>query len=157
MNKLLPVFILCFSFFFLKTSFAQINRQNQESISLNHIAIYVYDLKRSADFYSNVLKLKEIPEPFKDGLHVWYSIGGNSSLHLIEGAGGEREQNKNTHLCFSVPSVDDFITRLDHYNIDYENWPGTEKAPTLRVDGVKQIYFKDPDGYWIEINDDLRE
>jgi lactoylglutathione lyase len=24
---------------------------------------------------------------------------------------------------------------------------------TTRVDGVKQIYFKDPDGYWIEIND----
>ena len=21
------------------------------------------------------------------------------------------------------------------------------------MDGVKQIYFKDPDGYWIEIND----
>jgi lactoylglutathione lyase len=31
--------------------------------------------------------------------------------------------------------------------------PGEKMAITNRVDGVKQIYFKDPDGYWIEIND----
>jgi lactoylglutathione lyase len=141
----------------MNNSYAQSSNQKQESIRLNHIAIYVYDLKRSADFYDNILQLRQIPEPFKDGLHVWYSIGGNSSLHLIEGAGGVREHNKNTHLCFSVPSVDEFIARLDHHNIEYENWPGTEKAPTLRVDGVKQIYFRDPDGYWIEINDDFRQ
>jgi catechol-2,3-dioxygenase len=24
----------------------------------------------------------------------------------------------------------------------------------VRPDGVKQIYFQDPEGYWIEINDD---
>jgi lactoylglutathione lyase len=24
---------------------------------------------------------------------------------------------------------------------------------TNRVDGVKQFYFKDPDAYWLEIND----
>jgi len=24
---------------------------------------------------------------------------------------------------------------------------------TNRVDGVHQIYLKDPDGYWLEIND----
>jgi len=24
----------------------------------------------------------------------------------------------------------------------------------LRPDGIQQIYFQDPDGYWIEVNDD---
>ncbi|CAN5472145.1 hypothetical protein BH23BAC1_BH23BAC1_20630 [soil metagenome] len=153
MNRL-PFLFLCFSIFCSESSIAQTSNQRQE-ISLNHIAVYVYDLKQSADFYDNVLQLQQIPEPFKDGLHIWYSIGNNISLHLIEGAGGVRDQNKNTHLCFSVPSVDDFIARLDQFNINYENWPGTERAPTLRVDGVKQIYFQDPDGYWIEVNDDL--
>jgi lactoylglutathione lyase len=26
----------------------------------------------------------------------------------------------------------------------------------VRVDGVKQIYFQDPDGHWLEINDDYK-
>lgn len=62
--------------------------------------------------------------------------------------------NKNDHLCFSVPSIEDFIANLDKHKIDYTNWPGTAKEPTVRVDGVKQIYFQDPDGHWIEVNND---
>ena len=50
-------------------------------------------------------------------------------------------------------SVDAFIPNLTKNNIAYENWAGQSNAVTNRVDGVKQIYFKDPDGYWIEIND----
>jgi lactoylglutathione lyase len=46
-----------------------------------------------------------------------------------------------------------FIKVLEKNNIGYENWAGEKNAVTNRVDGVKQIYFKDPDGYWVEIND----
>jgi lactoylglutathione lyase len=46
-----------------------------------------------------------------------------------------------------------FIEKLKANKIEFENWPGEKGAVTTRVDGVKQIYFKDPDGYWIEIND----
>jgi lactoylglutathione lyase len=42
---------------------------------------------------------------------------------------------------------------LKKANIPFEDWAGKSGAITLRVDGVKQIYFQDPDGYWIEIND----
>jgi lactoylglutathione lyase len=42
---------------------------------------------------------------------------------------------------------------LDKNKIEYENWAGDKMAVTTRVDGVKQIYFKDLDGYWVEIND----
>lgn len=38
--------------------------------------------------------------------------------------------------------------------IEFEDWAGTRKAVTLRVDGIKQVYFKDPDGHWLEVNDD---
>jgi catechol 2,3-dioxygenase-like lactoylglutathione lyase family enzyme len=37
-------------------------------------------------------------------------------------------------------------------NVDFYNWPGKKGSVTDRSDGVKQIYIKDPDGYWIEIN-----
>ena len=30
-------------------------------------------------------------------------------------------------------------------------------APTVRVDGVKQVYFVDPDGLWFEINVDVQK
>lgn len=124
---------------------------------LNHIAMYVNDLKKSTTFYENILHLKQIPEPFHDGRHTWFSLGAAGSLHLIQGAPANITRDKNDHLCFSVKSVDEFITNLDKHTIEYTNWPGTEKAPTVRVDGVKQIYFVDPDGHWIEINDDVKK
>jgi len=120
---------------------------------LNHIALYVVDLKKSTNFYQQIMGLDTIPEPFHDGKHSWFSIGIKSHLHLIQGAAAAAEHPKNNHLCFSVGSVDNFTAILKKNNVDFENWAGEKNAVTNRVDGVKQIYFKDPDGYWIEIND----
>lgn len=120
---------------------------------LNHIAFYVVDLKVSTDFYHNIVGLDSIPEPFHDGHHTWFAIGPKSHLHIISGASQKTEHDKNTHLCFTVPSVLDFINVLKKNNVEFESWTGEKNTYTNRVDGVKQIYFKDPDGYWLEIND----
>lgn len=120
---------------------------------LNHIALWVVDLKTSTHFYLQIIGLDTIPEPFHDGKHTWFSIGPKSHLHLIQGAPLADDHPKNTHLCFSVPSVTDFIKTLEKNKISYENWVGEPNAVTNRADGVKQLYFKDPDGYWIEVND----
>lgn len=120
---------------------------------INHIAFYVADLKISADFYEKVIGLPVIPEPFKDGRHAWFLIGPKTHLHIISGATEKLPKVKNAHLCFTVPSVDEFTTRLKQRGHGFENWAGEKMAVTNRVDGVKQIYFQDPDGYWLEIND----
>jgi hypothetical protein len=44
-------------------------------------------------------------------------------------------------------------------NLLKDQWPfedvaGNKNKITTRVDGVHQIWLQDPDGYWIEINDD---
>jgi lactoylglutathione lyase len=122
-------------------------------VRLNHIALYVQDLKISRAFYEHVIGLDTIPEPFHDGRHTWFAVGPKSHLHLIEGARYKINLDKNIHLCFSVQSVDVFVEILKKNKIEFEDWGGTKGAITKRVDGVKQIYFKDPDGYWIEIND----
>lgn len=127
--------------------------QGRQKATLNHIAHYVVNLKTSTDFYMNIIGLDTIPEPFHDGRHTWFSIGYKSHLHLIQGAKETADRDKNSHLCFSVSSVNSFINLLEKNKITYENWAGEKGAVTNRVDGVKQIYFKDPDGYWIEIND----
>ena len=124
------------------------------AVSLNHIGVYVTDLKVSTSFYETILSLKKFPEPFHDGKHTWFSIGKAGHLHLIEVGKKQYERDRNDHLCFSVKDIDAFIVNLDKNKVEYTNWPGTKKEPTVRVDGVKQIYFKDPDGHLIEINND---
>jgi lactoylglutathione lyase len=120
---------------------------------LNHIAVYVVDLQVSTKFYRDVVGLDTIPEPFHDNRHTWFDIGPKSHLHIISGAAAATSHDKNGHLCFSVESVDQFVKNLEKHKVAFENWPGEVGKVTTRVDGVHQIYFKDPDGYWIEIND----
>ncbi len=57
-------------------------------------------------------------------------------------------------MCFTVSSIDKVIEVLNKNNIWFGNWLGVTNTITTRPDGVKQIFFKDPDGYWIEINND---
>lgn len=123
---------------------------------LNHIAVYVADLTAATEFYHHVFDLPVIPEPFKDGRHTWFSLGPAGQLHLIQGAKIQQAHDKNEHICFSVASMDAFTAKLNSKNIPYENWAGKPNTVTARPDGIKQIYFKDPDGHWLEVNDDHR-
>jgi lactoylglutathione lyase len=132
---------------------AQQESAAQQKASLNHIALYVTDLKSSTAFYRDVVGLDTIPEPFHDGRHTWFSIGPKSHLHLIEAGKKRFEQDKNTHLCFTVQDVPTFARILEQSGIGYEDWPGAKGKITTRVDGVHQIYLRDPDGFWLEIND----
>lgn len=124
-----------------------------QKAQINHLALSVHDLATSTTFYRDVIGLDTIPEPFHDGKHTWFRIGPNAHLHLIQAGDAVTTHPKNTHLCFSVPSVADFLLILRQHQVPYENWAGEKNAVTTRVDGVKQVYFKDPDGHWIEIND----
>ena len=147
-------FTIMLSVLFLLTGNQIFSQQNTMSkASLNHIALYITDLKISTSFYQNIIGLDTIPEPFHDGRHTWFSIGPKSHLHLIQGATKKTEREKSTHICFTVSSVDAFTAILKKNNVEFENLAGEKNMITNRVDGVKQIYFKDPDGFWIEIND----
>lgn len=121
---------------------------------ITHIAVYVKDLKKSSDFYSSVFQFPELDEPFKDGLHTWFDIGNNLSLHVIQAPWEPITINKNNHICFSVPDMDGFIANLNQLGVAFEDWPGNKGKVNIRPDGIKQIYIRDPDGYWIEINDE---
>ncbi len=121
---------------------------------LNHQALYVMDLQKSGNFYKNIIGLEQIDEPFKVGKHIWLKTGPKTSLHLILGANERKDYYKNHHICFSVPSLEDFINKLNDNKISYEDAAGKKGNITNRPDGVKQIWLQDPDGYWIEINND---
>jgi lactoylglutathione lyase len=128
-------------------------QSGKTKVRINHTAIFVKDLKVTKEFYETIIGLDTIPEPFRDGKHAWYTIGPGVSMHVIEGAPSHKEYYKNQHTCFSVASVEDFTTLLKRNKIPFEDVAGKKNAITTRVDGVKQIWLQDPDGYWLEIND----
>lgn len=125
-------------------------------IKLNHIAVHVADLDRASRFYGVTIGLREIEEPFKDGLHAWFEMGEGISIHLIEELhlSPPTEKSKTNHLCFSVADMEAFIQKLNAAKWPFENWAGEVGKIHVRPDGIRQIFFRDPDGYWLEVNDD---
>jgi lactoylglutathione lyase len=140
-------------FLLLLISFEITGQVQKPKPHLNHTAIFVTDLKTSKAFYENIIGLDTIPEPFHDGKHAWFTIGTGISLHIIQGADKKKGYYKNQHTCFSVPSVEAFAAILAKNNFSWEDVKGIKNAINIRVDGVKQLWVQDPDGYWVEIND----
>ena len=125
-----------------------------QTVAVNHTALYVFDLKKSEAFYRDVMQLPEIPEPFKDGRHIWFRTGPHSQLHIIQGAAKVEEHDINSHMAFRVKNLATFLAHLDQAHVRYGAWKGEEKQTTLRPDGIKQVYLQDPDNFWLEVNDD---
>jgi lactoylglutathione lyase len=120
----------------------------------NHLTVYVVDLKKSADFYEKVFQLEVITEPFHDNKHVWFKMADHGQLHVVSGAKESVPHDINMHLAFTVPDLQAFMKRLDGLNVKYGNWAGDPKQVQVRPDKIDQIYLQDPDGYWIEVNND---
>jgi lactoylglutathione lyase len=140
--------------FFLLISGLSIQGRAQSTPRFNHLTIYVTDLARGAEFYSRVMMLDTIPEPFHDHRHVWFKMGEHSQLHVVSGAKEDIPHDVNRHLAFTVPSLPDFIKHLEKLGIKYGNFAGESNKIAVRPDKVEQVYLQDPDGYWIEVNND---
>ncbi len=126
--------------------------QSQFHFKKDHDALQVENLQVSADFYGNILGLKEIPNAGL-GEHIrWFALQDQVQVHLIESK-EEIEKNKGVHLAINTDNLEGFMDYLKSKKVYFENWQGEAGVTNTRPDGVKQIYLQDPDGYWIEIND----
>ncbi len=120
--------------------------------SFNHLALSVKDVDGSAAFYATVLKLPEIVNRTKiEGIR-WFALADGKELHLISIIKKKFVINKAIHMGLSTNNFDEFIQRLVALKIPYSDWPGKLNTVNIRTDGVKQIFFQDPDGYWVEVN-----
>lgn len=122
------------------------------TFSFNHIALSVKDVGRSIAFYQNLLGLKEIENTASDSKTRWLSLGEGKQLHLIPRPNSEIKLNKAVHFAMATSDIARFIDKLNELKIDYTDWRDTPNKDYVRKDGIKQVYFQDPDGYWIEIN-----
>lgn len=125
------------------------------TFSFDHIALSVKDVNESIEFYQKVLQLEEIKNTASDSKTRWLSLSDGKQLHLIPRPNYEIKINKAVHFALTTSDIDSFVKRLEEFKIDYSDWLDTPNKNYIRKDGVIQIYFQDPNGYWIEINDDI--
>ncbi len=120
--------------------------------TFNHLALSVKNADSSAAFYKRVLHLEEITNRTKAAGIRWLSLGDGRELHLISTIKDPFTLNKAIHLGLAMRDFEAFVRWLDREKIPYSDWSGTPRSVTTRADGIKQVYFQDPDGYWIEVN-----
>ncbi|MDP9040810.1 MAG: VOC family protein [Bacteroidota bacterium] len=145
--------LLKYSGFLLLFAFS-LQTRAQSKPHFNHLTVYVTDLARATNFYTSVMMLDTIPEPFHDQHHTWFKITEHGELHVVSGAKQDIPHDVNIHLAFTVPDIQEFMKHLDQLGVKYGNWKGDDKKIQMRPDNISQIYLQDPDGYWIEVNND---
>ena len=119
--------------------------------SFQHAALAVTDVDLSVEYYTNVFGFKEIPNLTKRPEIRWLSLGEGLELHLIQSDTAEIKVTKYVHLAWSASAFNELIELLEQKKSTGPEWPQALRH-TVRADGVRQVFFKDPDGYWIEIN-----
>ena len=122
--------------------------------TLHHVSVNVQDVDANASFYATVLGLQEIPNRVGKSHIRWFTIDGFRTFRLI---GGDLEPDRSrpfpTHVALATRDFEAALARLEQHGVTYVSLAGQPKDITIRADGVRQIYFRDPDGHWIEIND----
>ena len=120
--------------------------------TFNHMAFPVKNLKTSVDFYKSALNLKEIVNRTENPNMRWLSLGDGKELHLISNTNDPVKVSKAVHLAVSTINIHTVVAHLKSLKVAFSDWAGIQNSLNTRADGVMQIYFQDPDGYWIEVN-----
>jgi catechol 2,3-dioxygenase-like lactoylglutathione lyase family enzyme len=112
---------------------------------LNHVAIHVADVERSAAFYRDVLRLQPIPRPAFTFPGAWFRLGADQELHII----GERKEpvvshNRGNHYALMVDDLDAWERHLTARGANFV-------PRRTRPDGAFQIFVIDPDGHYVEL------
>ena len=126
--------------------------QDSTVFTFNHLALSVKDVVRSVDFYKKVLGLQEITNRTRVNGIRWFSMGEGKELHLISILHKPVKVNKAVHLALTTHQFDAFVSSLDAKKVEFSDFNGAIHKINVRADGIRQVYFQDPDGYWIEIN-----
>lgn len=121
-------------------------------LTFDHYTIKVKNLEDSVLFYSTVLGLYQIENRTQKEHIRWFSIGERNELHLVEGD-TPFTSDIGVHLALRLTNFDSFLEHLRNHNVTPHNSKGVKESITTRADGVRQVYFQDPDGYWIEVNE----
>ncbi|KAL0422245.1 UNVERIFIED_CONTAM: hypothetical protein Slati_3247400 [Sesamum latifolium] len=119
-------------------------------LALNHVSFVCKSVRKSVDFYVQVLGFVLIKRPSSFDFEGAWLFNHGIGIHLLQAdnvAGKKGKINpKDNHISFQCSDMDLIISQLEEMKIEYV------KA-VVREGGiiVDQIFFHDPDGYMIEI------
>ncbi len=157
--RFVPLIILATALIFFArttTSSQQQSPNTTSAVVIDHVAIHVADLDVSVGFYTGVFGFQEIPAAAKG--RRWLSLGKGVAIHLLGGRTAPVVDNRSVHFAFTSDNLEPIMQRLKERHITWSDFAGNAGAVgSVRNDGVRQIFFRDPDGYWIEVNDALKK
>jgi len=117
------------------------------TLRFEHIALHVANIERSDRFYGKLLGLNKLPRPNFPFKGSWYELGAGLQLHLIEGMNYQPHSgNRGNHIAFIVQDAIKFEQDFAAQGVEIV-------VNKLRVDGIRQLFVKDPDGYFVEFNE----
>ncbi len=123
---------------------------------LQHCGLVVADLERSRRFYGEALGLEEVPRPANFTFAgAWFRFG-DTEIHLLAeadttGRAGASDPGPSaafglvSHIALEVDDLAAACARLE------ENGVALIGGPMPRGDGFVQVFFRDPDGYVLEL------
>ena len=119
---------------------------------LGHMVLMVTDLKRSIDFYTQVMGMRVsdvYPETMmKGGMAFLRFNNDHHGIGLVGGAAAESKNKELHHLAFEVDTVDEVIRAREHlrkHNVKMD-FEGRRRAGAQIA-----VEFRDPDGHVLEI------
>ena len=114
--------------------------------SLDHVGIYVKDLERSMKFYSELFGFPEHSKVNLGTTKIAFLDMGGSLLEIVQRAEPpEAPSGSWSHLAYTTDDFDDMVSRLRE--------KGLELREMTLGDGSRIVFFKDPDGHDVEIDE----
>ena len=138
---------------------------------LDHVSITVSDMNRSLEFYRDLIGLKEVERHLLEGegiskmaakdnvvmqvvrLIAPETEGIEIDLQQYVDGGGTVSDAKlgdvgHSHICFGVPNLADAYATLTQKGVEFVSEP---VSFDLEWAIVHVVFFKDPDGYVLEL------
>ena len=127
--------------------------KSQDNLKFDHQALPVNNLKITGDFYRDILGFQDIPTLVgTNKSHRWLANYEGKEIHLIFSNEKIQKTPKQIHMAFSPVDFEKFIDHLKINNVVFTNYELEVGVFQVRKDGIKQLWLRDPQGYWIEIN-----
>lgn len=154
---------------------SKLKRANDDANTLkldgvDHTARPTWKLRETIEFYRDVLGLPLVhtisargwgPQGHPDFLHFFFDAGKGATIAFFYYIGTDRPERYTpedhhfyvaTHTAWSVPNSEDLV----RWKTTLES-RGLIVSPYTRHEIIKSIYFRDPNGYPIEITLRLRD